>query len=123
MLDLVARVFPGEEEAMVSKFAEELLSEGKRLGWVEGVARGKAEGKVEGMLEGEAKMLLRQLRSRFSTVSDQCQQAVLSANADQLEAWVRPSSKPRARKLCLACRSRTDPSVPLAGAPSRLHAP
>ena len=83
MLDLVARVFPGEEEAMVSKFAEELLSEGKRLGWVEGVAKGRAEGVVE----GEAKVLLTQLRCRFGAVSDPCRQAVLSANADQLEAW------------------------------------
>lgn len=79
ILDLVARVLPGEEEAVLSKFAEEW--------WSKGRLEGRLEGKAEGRAEGKAELLLRQLQRRFGAVPERWRAVVLAADGGQLEAW------------------------------------
>lgn len=47
----------------------------------------RREGQAEGRVEGQADLLLRQLQRRFGPVSEEIEQRVRTANAEQLEAW------------------------------------
>lgn len=74
------------EEALQSKRAE-----GKAEGKAEGRAEGRAEGKAEGRAEGKAELVLRLLRKKFGTLSEDYTErikkqddAVLDAIADDI---------------------------------------
>jgi len=75
IIDMVSRVYPGQGEAVVASYGEELINEGKRLGFIEGKTEGKAE------------LLLAQMRRRFGPVPEPWRQVVLAAAPAQLDAW------------------------------------
>lgn len=100
-VDLARRIRVGEEEAVISKFAEDLLKEGEQRGWLQGLTEGKLEGKREGKLEGrregkreglaegKAESLVRLLERRFGhPVPPDRRAEIRAASATDLDGWL-----------------------------------
>jgi predicted transposase YdaD len=68
-----------EMRAMLTDRFQEWAEEAKR--------EGLREGKREGLQEGEARLLLRQLASRFGDLPQWVQERVQQADVSQLERW------------------------------------
>ncbi|MBF0159009.1 MAG: hypothetical protein HQL58_05745 [Magnetococcales bacterium] len=73
--EIVQRVLPQEEEAMMSQFAQENVQKGIKIG------------KQDGERQGGANFLLRQLRRRFPTLPGWVERRVLDADMEALAAW------------------------------------
>jgi flagellar biosynthesis/type III secretory pathway protein FliH len=68
-----------QREAVMSVMAQE-----REQGRLEGYAEGQAEGRVK----GKAETLLRLLDRHFHDVPEDYRRLVLTAEADQLDAWI-----------------------------------
>ncbi|MBF0160365.1 MAG: hypothetical protein HQL58_12675 [Magnetococcales bacterium] len=73
--EIVQRVLPQEEEAMMSQFAQENVQRGIKIG------------KQEGERQGGAKILLGQIRHRFSSLPSWVEKKVFDADLDTLTQW------------------------------------
>ena len=67
--------------------AQRLYQEGRRDGRREGKKEGLEEGRQDGLLAGQRRLLLKQLRLRFGSVSRQAMARINKASAEQLERW------------------------------------
>ena len=69
-------------EAMPEPMKEDVVTLADQLR-----AQGRQEGRQEGRLEGERRVVLRQLRKRFGSLSPEHEQIVAQASERQLEVW------------------------------------
>ncbi len=77
--EIIRRVRPGEEETMMSQFAQDVIAKGKPE-WLR-------QGRQEGRQEGEAALLLRLLARRFGPLPDWASGNVVRADLPTLETW------------------------------------
>ena len=68
-----------------TRFYREVFAEGEAYGEARGKALGKALGEVKGRHEGEVLLVLRLLRRRLGSLSEECDNAVGDLSLDQLE--------------------------------------
>ncbi|MEO5347970.1 MAG: Rpn family recombination-promoting nuclease/putative transposase [Magnetococcus sp. YQC-9] len=80
MRQVVRRIKPEEEVAMMSQFAREILSN-NRPEWVAEVVR------QDGLHDGKADTLLKLTRRKFGQTPDWVAEKVKAASLEQIEAW------------------------------------
>ncbi len=91
LVSYITTVYSGVDESVLEKavrkvrpeWREEMLSIAAR----EWKAEGRIEGLADGVVKGKADTLLRQLRKRFKTVSDDVEHRVRTADSDRLDEW------------------------------------
>jgi predicted transposase/invertase (TIGR01784 family) len=89
---IIRRVQPQEEDAMMSQFAQDIISKGKpkwlQQGRQEGRQEGLKRGLQQGLLRGSARTLLLQLQERFGTsLPDWVTAKLYSADEQTLITW------------------------------------
>ena len=83
----LAEVLPGQEEAVLSPAAQEIIAEARPAILAEGEAKGEIRGEAKGEAKGRAEMLLRQFRRKFGAVPDAAVARVRAAGIEQLDDW------------------------------------
>ena len=88
-LVLMPRWFPGVDIPEVDNLEEyQEMMEQEMPEWTRRtLAEGKREGKREGLQEGEAAMLMRQIRRKFGSLSDELRKRIEAADPNQLLEW------------------------------------
>ncbi len=81
--EIIRRVRPGEEEKMMSQFAQSII-ENTNPKWAQMV---RQEGEQKGEQKGEARILTRQLQRRFGVVPDWASEKIAKADLSSLEGW------------------------------------
>lgn len=98
ILDLVVETLPPELEEIAYEDLEEFqmspkeslakeIARDRAADLATGRAQGRAEGRAEGRVDGQRRLLEKQLRLKFGTLSAAALERLGRAGADQLEAW------------------------------------
>lgn len=85
--EIIRGVRPGEENKMMSQFAQEIIKREKPHWTQEGIQIGISKGRQEGLQEGEAALLKRQLQRRFGSLPSWAEEKMRAANTSALETW------------------------------------
>ena len=72
---------------------QEILQEGKQLGFVEGKQKGKQEGLAEGLVQGERKLALQMLEWRFGKLSAKARRQIEQLTSKQIEVLCQAALK------------------------------
>ena len=91
--NLLQQTVTGEPmmQTFIDRYIEQGRQEGRQegweKGWKEGWKEGYREGWEDGRQEGEAAVLLRQIKRKFGTPSQEVRDRIASADADTLLHW------------------------------------
>ncbi len=85
--EIVRAIHPEEENAMMSQFAQDIITRGKPEWEMKGRQEGIQIGELKGRQEEAAAMLTRQLRRKFEKIPDWATVKVNSANLEIIEIW------------------------------------
>ncbi|MBF0437110.1 MAG: Rpn family recombination-promoting nuclease/putative transposase [Magnetococcales bacterium] len=89
--EIIRRVRPGEEEKMMSQFAQSVIENTNpkwaEMVWEKGEQVGEKKGEKKGEKNEASKILTRQLQRRFGTVPDWANEKIAKADLPSLEDW------------------------------------
>ena len=73
---------------VLGKLKQQAFENGRQEGEEEGLLRGRNEGEAEGRRKAHQAVLLMLLEAKFKTVSPALKERILSADSEQLQAWI-----------------------------------